>query len=236
MRVLRVGDQRVPERVDGRRREDEDQRGGAQVAVGSRRSSLRAVVRPPKPPPRMRTFQAMGGGYPRMSLANRSASTLPPEIVTPTRSAGGVDPPGAAARPARTRRSARPRLEPLEQRSAWRRRSPRRSRSTTSSTQPPDDLEGQLAGDRELLAVGDRARHRDAHALARGERAARVVAGLGLDADDPVAGRERRGRGRAAGDQPAAAHAAPAAGRAGRPARAAPAPPCPGRPSRRGSS
>ena len=41
----------------------------------------------------------------------------------------------------------------------------------------------------DLLAVGDRPRHRDRDALARAQRARDVVAGLGLDADDPrVAG------------------------------------------------
>src|SRR3954451_8073574 len=39
-----------------------------------------------------------------------------------------------------------------------------------------DDREGQLAGHRELLAVGDRARDVDPDALARGQRADEVVA------------------------------------------------------------
>ena len=62
-------------------------------------------------------------------------------------------------------------------------------------------------GSRQLLAVGDRARDLDAHALAGGERAHEVVAGLGLDADHARVGRERLDRGRAAGEQAAAAEA-----------------------------
>ena len=91
-------------------------------------------------------------------------------------------------------------------------------------------------GMRELLAVGDRARDLDPDALAGGERAHEVVARLGLDADHARVGRERLDRGRAAGEQAAAAEADEQdVERAARP-RAARAPPCPGRPSRAASS
>ena len=68
-----------------------------------------------------------------------------------------------------------------------------------------DDRERELAGDRQLLAVGDRARDLDPDALAGRQRALEVVARLRLDADDPRVRAERRGRGGAAGHQPAAA-------------------------------
>ena len=70
-----------------------------------------------------------------------------------------------------------------------------------------DDREGELARQRQLLAVGDRARDLDPDAFAGGERAHEVVAGLRLDADHAGVGREGLDRGRAAGEQAAAAEA-----------------------------
>ena len=58
-----------------------------------------------------------------------------------------------------------------------------------------DDRERELAGHRELLAVGDRPRDLDRDALSGCEGAHEVVARLGLDADDPrVRATARRSR------------------------------------------
>src|SRR5437764_66355 len=65
--------------------------------------------------------------------------------------------------------------------------------------------EGELARLRRAEPVGDRARDAHVHALAGGERSARVVTRFRLDADDADSGPQRLRRGRAAGDEPAAA-------------------------------
>ena len=71
----------------------------------------------------------------------------------------------------------------------------------------------------------------DAHALAAGQRAGHVVAGLGLDADHARPRRQRGAHGGAARDEPAAAHRHHQHVERLDVARAAPARPCPGRPS-----
>ena len=68
-----------------------------------------------------------------------------------------------------------------------------------------DHRERPRAGRVELLAVGDRAADRHPDALPGRERAPRVVAHLGLDADDAQPGQSAVAAVRAAGDQPAAA-------------------------------
>ena len=68
-----------------------------------------------------------------------------------------------------------------------------------------DDREGQLSGRRHAQAVGDRRVLGDLDALARRERALRVVGGLGLGAVDPDPGPQVPRRRRPAADQAAAA-------------------------------
>ena len=148
------------------------------------------------------------------SSQNRATSTLPPETITPD----------AAPRARRhARRAAPPRRRPRSARS-------RASCARTTNAIAVDDL---VVGD-ELTLVHRRRLTANvsspgvsacwpsaivrgigiATRSARRQRAAGVVARLGLDADHPDARRQRLRGGRAAGDQPAAADRRRAARRA----------------------
>ena len=176
----------------------------------------------------------MGRAYSASSRENRAAVDVAAGDRHADAQARGVDPPGQQRRERAGAARLRDGLQRARTGTASRRRSRRRTRSTTSSTQP------RMTGNVSSPGIGSCW----PSAIVRGtwirtrspaaQRAARVVARLGLDADDAHVRRERGDRGRAAGDQPAAADADQQhVERAGRP-RAAPAPPCPGRPSRAG--
>ena len=136
------------------------------------------------------------GGRPRPGDAG---STFPPERSTPQRPRPSRSATASEAAPdgSSTRRSSR---------------SANAIASSISSSETSLDARdvlldhgpGERAGRPHAQAVGDRARRRDADALARREGAARVVAVRGLDAHDLDAGLERVERDRAAGHEPAA--------------------------------
>ena len=144
---------------------------------------------------------------PETRAAKRARSTLPPLMMTPTRSPHvrnrAVQRCGGGKAACRLDDNLHPfgeeahRLDKLRVRHAV----------TMSATSAADDRECQHADMRRRRAVGERARRRDAHDLAVTQRLLRVVAGFRLDADHLAAGRERLGGERAAGEQPAAARA-----------------------------
>ena len=147
-------------------------------------------------------------GEPVSRRAPRSAPrpTLPPEIVTPTRR------PRASTLPASSAANA---LAPLGSATVLARSNRSRMASTISASETVTTswTSSWITGNVSSPGIGScwpSAIVRgtgDPDPLARGERAHEVVARLGLDADDPRVGRERRGRGRAAGEQAAAADA-----------------------------
>ena len=168
-----------------------------------------------------------------MSSAKRSGATFPPEIVTPTRSPRASTRPASSAASAHAPLGSATVLQPLEQ-EAHRGDDLRVARHGDRADEPLDDRERQLARDRQLLAVGDRARHRDPHALAglaasgacrRPPRARRRSRACPARAPRPRSRSRRSARRR---------RRTRAAGRAARPARAARARPSPARPSRAG--
>ena len=175
---------------------------------GSARSSLRAAYSPPKPPPRITTFQAMAGCYARDEL-RRTARRSRCRPRSSRRRAG----PRRRTRPASSAASAQaPRrlgdgLHALEQEphrgDDLRRRTPRRPRRRARGSPANVSSPGIGSCWPSAIVRGTGIRTRSPAASERRV----VVARLGLDADDAHAVEQRLGGRRAARDQPAAADA-----------------------------